>query len=232
MGLFDGAKGKDVKDQIALRQKTFDLVLKTKTLAVAMARVVFVVDVSGSMQGLFHSGVVQRTVERLMPLALKFDDNGEMETYRFSGRCENCKNVGMGNIVDFVKKNIEPRAEWNGTEYAPIFEAIYADYVEKNASPIPTFVIVITDGDNSDKSAAVKAIKEISKFNIFWKFVAVGTTSFSFLEQLDTMSGRTVDNANFYQIDDIERESDENLYKGLIEEYDVWQQAAKAKGIL
>lgn len=232
MGLFDGAKGKDVKDQIALRQKTFDLVLKTKTLAVQMARVVFVVDVSGSMQGLFQAGVVQRTVERLMPLALKFDDNGEMETYRFSGRCENCKNVGMGNIVDFVKKNIERGAEWNGTEYAPIFEAIYADYVEKNASPIPTFVIVITDGDNSDKGQAERAIKEMSKHNVFWKFVAVGRGPFSFLEKLDTMSGRVIDNANFYQIDNIERESDENLYKGLIEEYDVWQQAAKSKGIL
>jgi hypothetical protein len=237
MGLFDFGK-KDVKlggsiaDQIQLRAKTFDAVLKTKTLPVAMARVVFVIDVSGSMQGEFNNGTVQDTVERLMPLALRFDDNGEMEIYRFSGTCNSCKNVGMGNIKDFVNQNIAKGAQWNGTEYAPIFEAIYSDYVEKNTSILPTFVVVVTDGDCSDKHLAEQAIKQISQFNIFFKFIGIGGAGFSFLEKLDTLSGRKVDNANFFPIDNINRLGDEDLYKGLLEEYDIWQKAAKQAGIL
>lgn len=232
MGLFDFGKKQDAVSSIQLRTKTLEAVLKTKNLTVATARVVFVIDVSGSMTGDFQNGTVQSITERLMPLGLKFDDNGEMEVYRFSGKCESCKNVGIGNINGFVDQYVKKGAEWNGTEYAPIFERIFEDYVENNKSVIPTFVIVVTDGDNSDKQETIKAIKEISKYNIFFKFVGVGTASMAFLEKLDDMDGRTVDNANFVRIRDINKISDEDLYKNLLEEYDVWQAAAKSKGIL
>lgn len=232
MGLFNFGKKEDVGSTIQLRTKVLETVLKTKQLAVSTARVVFVIDVSGSMMDMFNNGTVQSVTERLMPLGLKFDDNGEMEVYRFSGRCESCKNVGMSNISGFVDKNIKKGAEWNGTEYAPIFERIFEDYVENNKSVIPTFVIVVTDGDNSDKSETIRAIKEISKYNVFFKFVGVGTAGMQFLEKLDDLDGRTVDNANFVRIRDINKASDEELYTLLLEEYDIWQVAAKAKGIL
>ncbi|MCK9429355.1 MAG: VWA domain-containing protein [Candidatus Omnitrophica bacterium] len=232
MGLFDFGKKTEVTDGIKLREKTFEAVLKTKSLAVTQARVAFVIDVSGSMQDEFSNGTVQKTVERMMPLALKFDDNGEMETFRFSGRCESCSNVGLGNIVDFVNKNIVPKAEWNGTEYCPVIAKIFDYYVEQNLSKIPTFVIFVTDGDNSDRSDTTKYMKEISKYNIFFKFIGIGTAGMSYLEQLDTMSGRKIDNANFQRIKDINKTSDEDLYKALLEEYDIWQNAAKQVGIL
>lgn len=232
MGLFDFGKKEDSASKIQLRTKTLETVLKTKNLAVSTARVVFVIDVSGSMQEDFSNGTVQSITERLMPLGLKFDDNGEMEVYRFSGRCESCKNVGIGNINGFVDANVKKGAEWNGTEYAPIFERIFTDYVENNKSVIPTFVIVVTDGENSDRNDTIKAIKEISKYNVFFKFVGIGNAAMPFLEKLDDLDGRTVDNANFVRISNINKISDEDLYRDLLEEYDTWQAAAKAKGIL
>lgn len=48
------------------------------------AKVVVVLDYSGSMNGLYKNGTVQRTINRLVPLGLTFDDNGTIDVYLFS----------------------------------------------------------------------------------------------------------------------------------------------------
>ena len=40
-----------------------------------VARVALAMDYSGSMSNLFHNGSVQETISRLLPIALRFDDN-------------------------------------------------------------------------------------------------------------------------------------------------------------
>lgn len=49
-----------------------------------VARVALAMDYSGSMSNLFRNGSVQETVSRLLPIALRFDDNGELESWLFS----------------------------------------------------------------------------------------------------------------------------------------------------
>lgn len=90
----------------------------------------------------------------------------------------------------------------------------------------------VTDGDNFDRSQTEKLIKEYAKLPIFWQFIGVGDSSFSFLEKLDEMKGRFIDNANFFQVNDIDRISDEQLYNRLLNEYPKWLQEARRKGIL
>lgn len=48
------------------------------------ARVAVAMDYSGSMSNLFANGSVQDTITRLLPISLKFDDNGELECWLFS----------------------------------------------------------------------------------------------------------------------------------------------------
>lgn len=50
----------------------------------ARAKVVVVLDYSGSMTGLYSKGVVQQTINKLVPLGLTFDDNGSYRYIPFS----------------------------------------------------------------------------------------------------------------------------------------------------
>ena len=47
------------------------------------AKVVVVLDYSGSMTNLYSNGTVQKTINRLVPLGLTFDDNGSIDVYLF-----------------------------------------------------------------------------------------------------------------------------------------------------
>lgn len=240
MGLFGMGKPKEVdpavlktKTEAMLKRKeTLDAVLKTKSLPVTTARVVFVFDESGSMEPFFNNGTMQNLTERLMPIAISFDDNGEMECYGFSNDWQQHISASQQNFADFINAHVRKKIRWGGTNYAPIIREITRQYAQAEPSKDPTFVIFQTDGDNFDKRDTVDAITEASRYNIFWKFVGIGTARKDFLEQLDDMEGRTVDNANFMDVADINQMSDQDLYQNLMEEYDVWQNAAKAKGIL
>ncbi len=223
------------KERVEKHAKALDLILSEKKLGVKTARVCFVIDTSGSMQRDFQNGTVQDITERIMPLGLNFDDDGEMETFWFSSGSPGygqCTSAAIGNIDQFVDKEILTKSEWGGTNYAPVMKAVTEFYGIKNPSKDPTFVVFITDGDNHDKQAAEQAITKAAEFNIFWKFVGVGSAQMSFLEKLDDMPGRKVDNANFIQIDNIRNMSDEQLYPLLLEEYGDWIAAAMMAGIL
>ena len=69
-----------------------------------IARVAVAMDYSGSMSGMFKSGMVQDVITRLLPIALKFDDNGELESWLFSEDYERLSSVTMSNYENYVKK--------------------------------------------------------------------------------------------------------------------------------
>jgi len=72
---------------------------------------------------------------------------------------------------------------------------------------------------------------EASKYPIFWQFVGIGKSSFDFLEKLDNLKGRVVDNANFFAVNDINAITDQELYQRMLTEFPLWLKAAKEKGI-
>jgi uncharacterized protein with von Willebrand factor type A (vWA) domain len=226
----------NIKEKIEIHSKALEIVIKEKKLIANTARIVLVMDCSGSMQGLFSNGTVQDTVERTMPLALKFDDDGEIETYIFSNGVIEIKTPAtIHNIEGYVNNFVKPKIQWGGTCYAPAIKAIVNDYTGKNATKDPTFVVFVTDGDNADKTETTSAIIEASKYNIFWKFVGIGNASKNYLEELNNkryMSGRVIDNTDFFDALNIKSLSDNDLYTKLLEEYDDWQVKAKQLNIL
>lgn len=62
-------------------------------------------DYSGSMSGEFRDGTVQRLTEKLFPLALEFDDNGELDFYLFSNGSDKRPSVTMKNYQTYVTNN-------------------------------------------------------------------------------------------------------------------------------
>lgn len=188
-----------------------------------IAKVALAMDYSGSMDGLFMSGAVQNTITRLLPIALRFDDNGELESWLFSNGKKKLKPVTINNYENYVK-NVMMKSGMNmgGTEYAPVLKDMVQYYIKSDLSNIPAFVIFITDGANSDRSETDKIIKELSEYNMFIQFVGIGNESFDYLHSLDDMPGRKCDNTGFISVKDMEQMNDEELYTELIRQYKDW----------
>jgi len=225
-------KNPELDKKLSLRKDILLDEVKKSNVSASVARVVFVLDHSGSMRTMYNDGTVQNILERIFPVAMHFDDNAELEFYWFDKLFKEFLPVNYENIDGYVKKVILAQNDHFGiTCYAPVMKEITKRYGKKDKSNIPTFVIFITDGANSDKVDSKAAITEASKYNIFWKFIGIGKETFPFLEKLDTLSGRVVDNANFVSVNDLDDLSDNQLYSLILEEYNDWLTACRGAGI-
>lgn len=252
MGLFDVFKKKETKEnttqqsnecnvnigastnKINLRKETINKIcLEKKELNNLTSRVILALDYSGSMDYEYTSGRVQKLVDRLIPLALKFDDDGDMGVWIFENSYKQLPDMDINNYSTYVKKHIL-KHNMGGTVYSGVMSDIVKKYTVKEPADIPTYVIFITDGDcfSNDKRLTESIIREASDKNIFWQFVGIGGASFDFLEKLDDMSGRYMDNADFFNVNDIHKMSDEELYKRLLNEYPEWIKQARNKNMI
>ncbi len=234
MGIFDSLNlKKSVPKTISLRKEMVCAEAARQHISVPTARVVFALDHSGSMRSMYRDGTVQGMLERIFPVAMHFDDNAEMEFYWFDNQYRELEAVTTANLGDYVQRVILSKNEhFGGTCYAPIMEAIFQRYALREPMAIPTFVIFITDGSNSDKTATKAVLTEASKYNLFWKFVGIGNETFPFLERLDDLKGRFIDNANFISIADISSIDDQTLYAHLLTEYGDWLALCRQHGLL
>lgn len=198
---------------------------KNIDLSSCRARVFVVIDRSGSMGSLYRSGAVQDVLTRLLPLALKFDDNGELEVYVFNTRCTQMPSMNLKNYETYVEQELMLKGfgPFGGTSYSPAVEQTISDY--DDGSPYPAFGIFITDGENDDAKATDIAIRKSSKYRIFYQFVGIGNENFHYLQKLDTLDGRSVDNTSFFKVSDFSQLDDEQLYAKLLGQYPQWLRA-------
>ncbi|MFL6555983.1 MAG: VWA domain-containing protein, partial [Bacillus sp. (in: firmicutes)] len=78
---------------ISLLKKTAGIVLEKKKLANVVARVGLVLDISGSMRGLYKNGTVQKVVERILAVASQFDDDGSLDIWVYDNEYSRLKSV-------------------------------------------------------------------------------------------------------------------------------------------
>ena len=223
----DTASGINLKKSVISLDKTLISLEKKSGLSFAdhRAKVAVVMDYSGSMSSLYRSGAVQEVLTRLMPLALRFDDNGELDVWLFHHHYYRVESMDLNNFENYVKDEITSKNYRMGTtSYAPVLEDVLRKYFVEDAatSNIPTFVVFITDGSNDDKRATNEIIKESSYKNIFIQFVGIGNERFEYLERLDDLTGRPVDNTGFIKVSDMARLSDEQLFDLLLDQYPDW----------
>ncbi len=218
--------------QLDLRkQEVEQVVMGIPQLSNIISRVALVLDFSGSMDRLYENGTVQSVIERIMPIAMQFDDNQELDLWIFENGYKRIGGVTKQNFYGLARQ-IYDKYRMGGTYYAPVMYDIKKKYVDEEPAQIANYVIFITDGNNSDKADAKKAITEISNYPIFWQFIGIGGARFEFLEKLDEMDGRYVDNANFFPIHDINSMEDRELYTKLFAEYPSWLSDAKVQQMI
>lgn len=228
----------DLRKQIVLDLK------KRNGLNDQKATIVFALDYSGSMGSLYRNGKVQELAERILPLGLAFDDNGEVDFYIFDDGFHKIKeNLTMRNYRGYINDKILTKYQMGGTDYAPVIKDIVKNFGNTTSGgffsksvtkPLdyPVYVIFVTDGQTSNASEVESAIKEASKHGIFFQFIGIGDASFAFLEKLDMMSGRFIDNANFFKVRDLSTKSDDELYGLLLTEFPSYISQARQKGLI
>ena len=192
-------------------------------------------DASGSMDWQYKNGDVQKVVNRLMPLAINFDDDGDFECWAFAEKTTQLDSVTLTNVRNFINtthngsKNWRVGSRWN--EEIPAIKAVI-NYFSQFKDNIPTYVLFISDGGVGSVRDMKKILTDAAKLPIFWQFVGIGGSNYGALEKLDEMSGRVVDNCNFFSIDRIDSITDEELYESLLNEFPDWLKEAQRLNIV
>lgn len=116
-------------DKLDLRKSLVIDLKKGMGISTQKAQVVLALDYSGSMERLYNTGAVQKIVERILPLGLAFDDNGEVDAYLFhNSPIRIPKPVTMSNFQSYVSKYVTGGGySMGGTDYAPIIRRIVED---------------------------------------------------------------------------------------------------------
>ena len=211
--------------------KPLQVELEKRNLQNCVARVALVLDMSGSMTGRYRDGVVQDIVNKTLPLAVQFDDDGQLDFWYYGNRPQRMPSVTMQNYLNAVPVNWKELMHSIGAtnNEPPVMKEVVSEYKK---SRLPAYVLFITDGGVSNEAKIRKILQEASKYPIFWQFVGVGGSNYGILERLDTMTDRYVDNAGFFALDDFKSVSNSELYGRLLNEFPAWLDAAHQRKIL
>ncbi len=219
------------------------------------AKVCLVLDISGSMSSLYKKGLVQAFAERILAMACKFDDDGELDVFLFGRNVHHCQPMGLENWDGYIARAIKEHPLEGDTCYGAAVKAVRRHYFpdsgggERQAphkAKLPVYVMFVTDGTTSDKPVTERQLRWASHEPIFWQFMGIGKgkkskskllanfadSDFPFLEKLDELDGRLIDNANYFSVSSPDEHSDSELYDLLMGEYPQWLELARKKSML
>ena len=139
-----------------------------------IARVVMVLDISGSMDHLFRNGTVAAIVKKALAVGYLLDDNGEIDIILFGDKAHQFGSVSINSLEQTVNSLVRTRLE-GYTRYEEAINAVRDLVMETPDQSYPTLVQFITDGEPSSREKAEKAIQVASKAGVFFQFVGVGS---------------------------------------------------------
>ncbi|MFC5459345.1 VWA domain-containing protein [Massilia niabensis] len=219
------------------------------------AKVCLVLDISASMSTLYRKGLVQRFAERILALGCRFDNDGEIDVFLFGRNVHRGEPMGLNNWSWYIAQMIDRHPLEGDTRYGAAMEAVRRHYfpdahgAERRTpcqSAVPVYVMFVTDGSTSDKPLTERQLRWSSRDPIFWQFMGIGKgrkskskklanfaeSDFPFLEKLDELDGRLIDNADFFSVASPDEHSEAELYDLLMTEYPAWLKQATQHGLL
>lgn len=231
---------KKVNLEKKMREKAPILVDLTKKASISLekvglkahrAKVALCLDISGSMDSLYRKGLVKKLSEKILALGCNFDDDGEIDVFLFGIDAHIPEPYSIDNCGNYLNEILKEYPLEGGTDYGKVIKKI-REYYEDSTEGLPIYVMFVTDGETSSEDQARDQIRKASYEPIFWQFMAIGEGRFRFLEELDTLTGRLIDNAGFFKVSSPDSISDEELYDQLMSEYPDWIKHAKNKKLI
>ncbi|MYW08809.1 stress response protein [Streptomyces sp. SID2563] len=243
----------DMRKRLSLRKQQVAVSLSKHGLDRLTARVILVLDASGSMSALYSRGTVAGVTERMAAVAAQLDDDGEMQAWTFASNPARLPDLTIGELPEWLRLHVrvgqvslfgrkkpqkglvpgqvDMRAVGIQNEEQKVIAEVRA-YVRTNPVPAPTLVLFFSDGGVYRNDEIERELRAAVEEPVFWQFIGLGRGQYGVLERFDTMPGRRVDNVGFFAVDDIEQLSDQELYDRLLSEFPSWLRAAGQAGIL
>lgn len=243
----------DMRKRLSLRKRQVAVSLDKHGVGRLTARVVLVLDASGSMGGLYTRGTVAGVTERMAAVAAQLDDDGQMQAWTFASHPARLPDLTIGDLPEWLRLHVrvgqvalfgrrkpqkgllpgqvDMRAVGIQNEEQKVIAEV-RDYVRAHPVPEPTLVLFFSDGGVYRNDEIERELRAAVEEPVFWQFIGLGRAGYGVLERFDTMPGRRVDNVGFFAVDDIEKVSDEELYDRLLSEFPSWLKAARQAGIL
>ncbi|MBB1255559.1 VWA domain-containing protein [Streptomyces sp. OF3] len=244
----------DMRKRLSLRKRQVAVSLLKHGAEHARARVVLVLDASGSMAALYSRGTVADVVERIAAVAAQLDDDGAMQAWTFATHPARLPDLRLAELPEWLRLHVRvgamslfgrPKKAKRGLEPGQIDMRLVGiqneeqkviaevrEYVRTHPASDPTLVLFFSDGGVYRNDQIEKELREAVEEPVFWQFVGLGQADYGVLERLDAMTGRRVDNVGFFAVDDINDVPDEELYDRLLSEFPLWLRSAAAAGIL
>lgn len=244
----------DMRKRLSLRKEQVAVSLRKHGAVGVTARVILVLDASGSMAALYTRGVVADVVERMAAVAAQLDDDGEMQAWTFATHPARLPDLTLGELPEWLSLHVRggeislfgrPKKPRKGqlpgqidmrlvgiqNEEQKVIAEVRA-YVRQNPAQAPTLVLFFSDGGVYRNNEIERELREAVEEPLFWQFVGLGRSNYGVLEHFDTLPGRRVDNVGFFAVDDIAGTSDPELYDRLLSEFPAWLVAARRAGII
>lgn len=243
----------DAPQLVSLLKKA-RLSLEKAGLGAHCAKVCLCLDISGSMRSLYSSGAVQAFAERILALACRFDDDGEVDVFLFGRDAHHPDPMTLANCRDYIAAIVRRYPLEGDTRYGRAMKSIREFYFGAMkdrggggaAADMPVYVMFVTDGGTSDMAVAERQLKDSSHEPIFWQFMGIGAgrkskdkrladyagSDFPFLEKMDELPDRLLDNANYFSVLHPAEHDDDALYDLLMTEYPDWVRQARQHGLI
>jgi stress response protein SCP2 len=241
--------------QLVSLVKSAGVSLAKAGLATHRAQVCLVLDISASMSKLYRSGQVQAFAERILALGCKFDDDGQIDVFLFGRNVHHVQPMGLANLTGYVDGVLARHPLEGDTRYGAAVEAVRRHYFPDGGgaartapvhAALPVYVMFVTDGGTSDQPFTERQLRWASHEAIFWQFMGIGKgrkskakalarfadSDFPFLEKLDELDGRLVDNANYFSVATPDEHPDQVLYDLLMAEYPDWLKLVRQRGMV
>ncbi|MFJ8026676.1 VWA domain-containing protein [Streptomyces sp. NPDC096311] len=244
----------DMRKRLSLRKEQVAVSLRKHGAEGVTARVVLILDASGSMSFLYSKGVVADVVERMAAVAAQLDDDGVMQAWTFASHAARLPDLSPGELPEWLQLHVrvgelslfrrskKPRKGLlpgqvdmrsvgiQNEEQKAIAEV--RTYVREHPAVDPTLVLFFSDGGVYRNKEIEQELRDAVEEPIFWQFVGLGRSNYGVLERFDTLPGRRVDNVGFFAVDDISGVPDPELYDRLLSQFPAWMRAARGLGII
>ncbi|MGK5682368.1 VWA domain-containing protein [Actinoplanes sp. URMC 104] len=226
------------------------------------ARVAICLDISASMADLYDSGKVQAFAERVLALGMRFDDDASIDCFLFGVGSYEAGTMTPQNYRTHLRDILAEYDLEGGTYYGDAINLMRRYYFGSGVSgpeSVPVYVMFLTDGADFDEDATRDEIRASSREPMFIQFMGISQASsqavkpvrrglfgrrtapapqpvysseFAFLEELDEMPDRMLDNTNFFAVSDPIELGDDELFDLLMTEYPDWLAQARARRIV
>ena len=206
-------------------------VLPSLNLAQCRARIVLVIEASQQTAQYFSNGSMQNLITKVLPLAMQFSDNAQLEYWLYGSRPKKMFPIGERNYASAIP-NDWGSLMWSLGENKSETTAMTEVLSSCQPFNMPSYILFITSGNIPLNSQIEQMVVSSSQFPVFWQFLGMGNSRYGVFENITNLPGSTVCNAKFAAISGFSQNSTPELYKFLLSDFSKWRKEATNMGLI